>query len=98
MPDLHTAVRSAGEEHVVVDVDLRRALADVLEQALPRVLGREVVQTLVVGQVPHADAAVRAAGGEHDLAVVHGQALDGVVVGLEGVDQLVLAEIPNTNL
>lgn len=70
MPDFATAISSAGEEHVVVDVNLGDSLADVLEEPLPGVLPGEGVKTLVMTQIPHLHCSIHGSGHKHRLVLV----------------------------
>ena len=60
--------------------------------------GREVVDEVVDGEAPHADVAVGGAGREHFLRGIQRQALDGGVVSLERVTQLVLTQVENAHV
>lgn len=98
MPDFTTAVSAAGEEHVVVNVNLGHSLADVLEETLPGVFTSEGVETLVMTEIPDLDSSIHGPCHKHRLILIQRETLDGVVVGLEGVDELVLPEVPDTDL
>ena len=52
----------------------------------------------VPAEVPHLDVPVHGASAEHGLVTVHGQALDCMVMCLEGVEQLGLPHVPDTDL
>ena len=52
----------------------------------------------VPAEVPHLDVPVHGASAEHGLVTVHGQALDSMVMCLEGVEQLGLPHVPDTDL
>ena len=72
------------------------------------------VDDLVQAEVPHLDVPVRGARAEHRFVLVHTQTLDGVIVSLgnninighfviddlhlEGVEQLGLSDVPDTDL
>ena len=93
---------------------LSHSLADVLEEAVPGVFPVVSVDDLVQAEVPHLDVPVSRARAEHRFVLVHTQTLDGVIVSLgnninighfviddlhlEGVEQLGLSDVPDTDL
>lgn len=84
LSNLHGSVGTTGEQPTaLVDLELRDALTDVLEEAATRVLTHEAVQQRVDGQSPYLDIPVRRSGNKVLLVRIYRKAFDWVLVSLE---------------
>lgn len=94
LSDLHRTVGTAREQPTaLVDLELRDALANVLEEAAARVLAHEAVQQRVHGQSPNLDISISRSGHKVLLVRIYRQTFDWILVGLEPMSKYALANI-----
>lgn len=94
LSNFHGTVGTTGEQPTaLVDLELRDALADVLEEATARVLTHEAVQQRVDGQSPYLNITISRSSHKVFLVGIYRQAFDWILVSLEPMPKLALANI-----